>query len=59
MKMEFITVQKVPRHKKLRRMCRGCDEMFHPLGKYSRFCDDCLEERKNKRWVKSLKCRYN
>ncbi len=47
------------RKTKLRRMCRGCDGMFHPNGKYSRYCDGCLSERKNKKWVSSMKLRYN
>ena len=42
-------------NKRLRRMCRRCDKMFTPLGKYSRFCDSCIEKRKKDSFKKRAK----
>ena len=28
--------------KPMRRPCKVCDEMFHPTGKFSRLCEDCM-----------------
>lgn len=39
---------KIKEAKRLRRMCKECEKMFVPLGKYSRYCDNCLDKRKKK-----------
>ena len=41
--------------RRLRRMCRGCEKMFTPLGKYSRFCDICIDKRKKESFKRRAK----
>lgn len=33
---------------RLRRMCRTCNKMFVPMGKYQKICKECKEEAINR-----------
>ena len=33
----------------LKRSCKGCKKMFFPKGKYTRFCDKCLDKIRGKK----------
>jgi len=34
------------------RFCIYCGKRYETFGKFSRVCDECIEERRNKRWKK-------
>ena len=39
-------------HKTFKRYCETCDELFQPIGKYSKYCEKCRYLKNKLKWEK-------